>query len=58
MAGTGAKILIPGTLLGLWMRNHLVPLLLPPLLMATERVSGLRKKQSLIQGYGNVIPES
>jgi 2-polyprenyl-6-methoxyphenol hydroxylase-like FAD-dependent oxidoreductase len=58
MAGTGAKILIPGTPLGLWMRNHLVPLLLPPLLMATERVSGLRKKQSRIQGYGNVIPES
>jgi 2-polyprenyl-6-methoxyphenol hydroxylase-like FAD-dependent oxidoreductase len=58
MAGTGAKILIPGTALGLWMRNHLVPLLLPPLLMATERVSGLRKKPSRIQGYGNVIPES
>src|SRR5438105_1867976 len=27
MAGTGAKILIPGTALGLWMRNDLVPLL-------------------------------
>jgi 2-polyprenyl-6-methoxyphenol hydroxylase-like FAD-dependent oxidoreductase len=58
MAGTGAKILIPGTPLGLWMRNHLVPLLLPPLLMATERVSGLRKKPSRIQDYGNVFPES
>jgi 2-polyprenyl-6-methoxyphenol hydroxylase-like FAD-dependent oxidoreductase len=58
MAGTGAKILIPGTPLGLWMRNHLVPVLLPPLLMATERMSGLRKKPSRIQDYGNVIPES
>ena len=58
MAGTGAKILIPGTPVGLWMRNHLVPLLLPPLLMVTERMSGSRKKQSLIRDYGNVIPES
>ncbi len=58
MAGTGAKILIPGTPLGLWMRNHLVPLLLPPLLMATERMSGLRKKPSRIQDYSNMIPES
>jgi 2-polyprenyl-6-methoxyphenol hydroxylase-like FAD-dependent oxidoreductase len=58
MAGTGAKILIPGTPLGLWMRNHLVPLLLPHLLLATERASGLRKKPSRIQSYGNVIPES
>src|SRR6266699_4941590 len=51
MAGTGAKILVPGTPLGLWMRNHLVPLLLPPLLVATERSRGLRKRQSLIQDY-------
>ena len=58
MAGTGAKILIPGTPLGLWMRNHLVPPLLPPLLLATVRMSGLRKRQSLIQDYGNVLPES
>jgi 2-polyprenyl-6-methoxyphenol hydroxylase-like FAD-dependent oxidoreductase len=55
MAGTGAKILIPGTHFGLWMRNHLVPLLLPPLLMATERMSGLRKKPNRIQDYGNVV---
>jgi 2-polyprenyl-6-methoxyphenol hydroxylase-like FAD-dependent oxidoreductase len=58
MAGTGAKILIPGTPVSLWMRNHLVPVLLPPLLMVTERMSGSRKKQSLIRDYGNVIPES
>ncbi len=58
MAGTGAKILVPGTPLGLWMRNHLVPLLLPPLLVATERSRGLRKRQSLIQDYGNVLPAS
>jgi 2-polyprenyl-6-methoxyphenol hydroxylase-like FAD-dependent oxidoreductase len=56
MAGTGAKILIPGTPLGLWIRNHLVPLLLPPLLKATERSRGLRKRPSRIKDYGNVIP--
>jgi 2-polyprenyl-6-methoxyphenol hydroxylase-like FAD-dependent oxidoreductase len=58
MAGTAAKILIPGTPLGLWIRNHLVPLLLPPLLKATERSRGLRKRPSRIKDYGNVIPES
>ena len=58
MAGTGAKILVPGTPLGLWMRNRLVPLLLPPLLVVTERSRGLRKRPSRIQDYGNVLPAS
>jgi 2-polyprenyl-6-methoxyphenol hydroxylase-like FAD-dependent oxidoreductase len=56
MAGTSANILIPGTPLGLWMRNHLVPLLLPPLLTATERMSGVRKKPTRIRDYGNMVP--
>jgi 2-polyprenyl-6-methoxyphenol hydroxylase-like FAD-dependent oxidoreductase len=56
MAGTGAKILVPTTPVGLWVRNHLVPLLLPPLLVATGRSRGLLKRPSRIKDYGNVLP--
>jgi 2-polyprenyl-6-methoxyphenol hydroxylase-like FAD-dependent oxidoreductase len=57
-AGAGAKILVPATPLGLWMRNHLLPLLLPPLLVADRRWSGLLKRSSRIKDYGNGLPAS
>src|SRR5712691_9275539 len=34
-AGSG-NFFVPGTRLGLWVRNHLVPLLMPPALVASE----------------------
>ena len=55
-AGTGAKILVPGTPFGLWAQTHLLPLLLPPLLAAGQRLQGLVKTPSRIKDYGNVLP--
>jgi 2-polyprenyl-6-methoxyphenol hydroxylase-like FAD-dependent oxidoreductase len=57
-AGSGAKILVPATPLGLWVRNHLIPLLLPPLLVADRRGLGLLKRPSRIKDYGDVLPAS
>ena len=57
-AGSGAKILVPATPLGLWGRNHLLPLLLPPLLVADRRWPGLLKRSSRIKDYGNGLPAS
>jgi len=57
-AGSSAKFLVPATPLGLWVRNHLVPLLLPPVLVATERGLGLLPRPSRIKDYGNGLPAS
>src|SRR2546421_1875427 len=61
-AGSAAKFLVPGTRLGLWVQTHLVPLLLPPVLVATERWRGLLPRSSSRPGrlkdYGNVLPSS
>ena len=57
-AATGAKFLVPETRLGLWVQNHLSPLLLPPVLVATERWRGLLKRPSRIKDYGNGLPAS
>src|SRR5450755_3759995 len=56
-AGSAAKFLIPGTHLGLWVQNHLVPLLLPPALVA-ERSRRFLPGSSRIKDYGNVLPTS
>jgi len=57
-AASGARFLVPETRLGLWVQNHLGPLLLPPMLVATERWRGLLKRPSRIKDYGNVLPAS
>ncbi len=59
--GSG-NFLVPATRLGLWVRNHLGPLLLPPVLVATERWGGLLpmlySRPSRLKDYGNVLPAS
>src|SRR6266704_426700 len=55
-AASGARFLVPETRLGLWVQNHLGPLLLPPVLVATERWRGLLKRPSRIKDYGNGLP--
>src|SRR5438876_462768 len=40
-AGLGAKVLVPGTRLGLWVQTHLALLLMPPALVASELWGGL-----------------
>ncbi len=57
-AASGAKFLVPETRLGLWVQNHLGPLLLPPVLVATERWRGLLKRPSRLKDYGNGLPAS
>ena len=57
-AASGAKFLVPETRLGLWVQNHLGPLLLPPVLVVTERWRGLLKWPGRIKDYGNGLPAS
>ena len=57
-AASGAKFLVPETRLGLWVQNHLGPLLLPPVLVADRRWRGLLKRPSRIKDYGNGLPAS
>src|SRR6266699_822884 len=57
-AASGARFLVPETRLGLWVQNHLGPLLLPPMLVATERWRGLLRRPSRIKDYGNGLPAS
>src|SRR5258707_13942229 len=58
--GSGVNLLVPATRLGLWVRNHLGPLLLPPLLVAIERGRRLlpmfSSRPSRLKDYGNVLP--
>src|SRR5713101_2580834 len=55
-AGSFAKFLVPATPLGLWVQTHLVPLLLPPVLVAARRVRGLlptfSSRPSRLKDYG------
>src|SRR2546428_7446034 len=59
--GSG-NFFVPGTRLGLWVRNHLVPLLMPPALVASELWGGLLptfySRPSRLKDYGNVLPPS
>ncbi|MFL5588260.1 MAG: FAD-dependent monooxygenase [Ktedonobacteraceae bacterium] len=55
--GSG-DFLVPATRLGLWARNHLGPLLVPPALVASELWGGLLPRSSRLKDYGNVLPPS
>src|SRR6266700_751589 len=55
--GSG-DFLVPATRLGLWARNHLGPLLVPPALVASELWGGLLPRSSRLKDYGNVLPSS
>ena len=54
--GSG-NFFVPGTGLGLWVRNHLGPLLMPPALVAAELWGGLlpmsNSRPSRLKDYGN-----
>src|SRR5260221_13460747 len=54
--GTSARFLFPATPLGLWVKTHLFPRLLPPMLVAIERGRGLFPRHSRLKDYGNVLP--
>jgi 2-polyprenyl-6-methoxyphenol hydroxylase-like FAD-dependent oxidoreductase len=57
-AGSSARFLVPATPLGLWVQTHLVPLLLPSVLVAAERSRELlpmrSSRPSRLKDYENV----
>ena len=61
-AGSSARFLVPATPLGLWVQTHLIPRLVPPLLVAIEHGRRLlprsSSKPSRVKDYGNVLPPS
>ncbi len=61
-AGPIARFLVPATPLGLWVKTHLFPLLVPPMLVAIERGRRLlpmfSSRPSRLKDYGNVLPPS
>lgn len=60
--GATARILVPATPLGLWMKTHVFPLLAPPLLVALEHGRRLLPRSSSrprrLKDYGNGLPPS
>ena len=60
--GATARILVPATPLGLWMKTHVFPLLAPPLLVALEHGRRLlprsSSRPSRFKDYGNGLPPS
>jgi len=60
--GATARFLVPATPLGLWVKTHLFPRLLPPMLVAIERGRRLLpmfySRPSRLKDYGNVLPAS
>jgi 2-polyprenyl-6-methoxyphenol hydroxylase-like FAD-dependent oxidoreductase len=58
--GATARFLVPATPLGLWVKTHLFPLLVPPLLVATARGRRLlplfSSRPSRLKDYGNGLP--
>jgi len=60
--GATARILVPATPLGLWMKTHVFPLLAPPLLVAMEHGRRLlprsSSRPSRLKDYGNGLPPS
>jgi len=60
--GATARFLVPATPLGLWVKTHLFPLLVPPMLVAIERGRRLlpmfSSRPSRLKDYGNVLPPS
>jgi len=57
-AGPSARILVPATPVGLWVKTHVFPRLLPPTLVAIERGRGLFPRHSRLKDYGIVFPAS
>src|SRR5207253_17174 len=61
-AGSSARFLVPATPLGLWVQTHVVPLLVPPVLVASELWERLHpmpySRPSRLKDYGNVLPPS
>jgi 2-polyprenyl-6-methoxyphenol hydroxylase-like FAD-dependent oxidoreductase len=61
-AGASARFLAPATRLGLWVQTHLVPRLLPPVLMAARGGRRLlprfSSRPSRVKDYGNGFPTS
>src|SRR6266705_5597778 len=61
-AGASARFLVPATPVGLWVQTHLIPRLVPPLLVAIEHGRRLlprsSSKPSRVKDYGNVLPPS
>src|SRR5712691_1123225 len=60
--GATARFLVPATPLGLWVKTHMFPLLVPPMLVAIERGRRLlpmfSSRPSRLKDYGNVLPPS
>jgi 2-polyprenyl-6-methoxyphenol hydroxylase-like FAD-dependent oxidoreductase len=60
--GATARMLVPATPWGVWARTHLVPLLVPPLLVAIERgrrvLPRFSSRPSRLKDYGDVPPSS
>src|SRR5260370_40711917 len=60
--GANARILVPATPVDLWVKTHLFPRLLPPLLVAIEHGRRLLPRSysrpSRIKDYGNGLPPS
>jgi 2-polyprenyl-6-methoxyphenol hydroxylase-like FAD-dependent oxidoreductase len=60
--GATARFLVPATPLGLWVKTHVFPLLVPPMLGAIERGRRLLPRSysrpSRLKDYGNVLPPS
>src|SRR5713101_6763076 len=60
--GANARILVPATPVGLWVKTHLFPRLVPPMLVAIERGRRLlpmfSSRPSRLKDYGNVLPPS
>jgi 2-polyprenyl-6-methoxyphenol hydroxylase-like FAD-dependent oxidoreductase len=60
--GATARFLVPATPLGLWVKTHVFPLLVPPTLAAVERGRRLlpmfSAKPSRLKDYGNMLPPS
>jgi 2-polyprenyl-6-methoxyphenol hydroxylase-like FAD-dependent oxidoreductase len=61
-AGSNARILVPATPLSLWVKTHLFPRLLPPMLVAIERgrrvLPMFSSRPSRLKDYGNVLQAS
>jgi 2-polyprenyl-6-methoxyphenol hydroxylase-like FAD-dependent oxidoreductase len=54
----GASLLVPGSRSGLWVRNHVAPLLIPPALVASAVLGRLLPRSSTLRDYGDGLPPS
>ena len=59
-AGASARFLVPATPVGLWVQTHLVPRLLPPVLVAARGgrrvLPRFSSRPSRLKDYGNGFP--